>query len=136
MGLPPLVGREEEAQFLTERWAQVKQGASQVVLLSGEAGIGKSRLVRVLREHLAGEPYIRLECRCSAYHRNSALYPVIDLLQRVFQFDRDDSPRDKLGKLEATLKQYRVTAPETMGLFASLLSLPAPEQHPPLALSP
>src|SRR5438132_126663 len=78
-GLTPLVGREAEVTLLLDRWAQVKDGLGQVVLLSGEAGIGKSRLVQVLKDHLAGEPYTLLECRCSPYHTNSALYSVIDL---------------------------------------------------------
>src|SRR5262249_7475729 len=86
-GLIPLMGREAEVTLLLDRWAQVKDGLGQVVLLSGEAGIGKSRLVQVLKDHLAGEPHTLLECRCSSYHINSALYPVIDLWQRMFQVE-------------------------------------------------
>jgi class 3 adenylate cyclase len=90
-GLTPLVGREQEVGLLRERWAQVQEGVGQVVLLSGEAGIGKSRLVQVLKEHVAAEPQAWLTpCQCSPYYQNSALYPVIDLLERVvLQFTRD-----------------------------------------------
>jgi class 3 adenylate cyclase len=83
-GLTPLVGREPEVALLLERWAQVKDGVGQVVLLSGEAGIGKSRLVQVLTEHVATEPQAWLTpCQCSPYHQNTALYPMIELLERV-----------------------------------------------------
>jgi len=81
-GLTPLVGREPEVALLRERWAQVKDGSGQVVLLSGEAGIGKSRLVQVLIEHVASEPQAWLTpCQCSPYYQNTALYPMIDLLE-------------------------------------------------------
>jgi AAA ATPase domain/Adenylate and Guanylate cyclase catalytic domain len=83
-GLIPLVGREQEVGLLLERWAQVKDGLGQVVLLSGEAGIGKSRLVQVLKEHVAAEPHAWLTpCQCSPYYQHTALYPLIDLLERV-----------------------------------------------------
>ena len=86
--------------LLQERWAQSTDGLGQVVLLSGEAGIGKSRLVQVLKAHVESEPHTRLECRCSPYYQNSALYPVIDLFQRTLQLHRDDTPPQKLSKLE------------------------------------
>src|SRR5712671_3578027 len=136
-GLTPLVGREAEVTLLLDRWAQVKDGLGQVVLLSGEAGIGKSRLVQVLKDHLAGEPHTLLECRCSSYHANSALYPVIDLWQRVLRFETAEAPAAKLGKLEQMLAQYRLPLAETVPLFAALLSLPLPDgRYPPLALTP
>jgi class 3 adenylate cyclase len=93
-GLTPLVGRQQEVGLLRERWAQVKDGFGQVVLLSGEAGIGKSRLVQVLKEHVATEPQAWLTpCQCSPYHQHSALYPMIDLLERVaLRFEREESP--------------------------------------------
>jgi len=134
-GLTPLVGREAEATLLLDRWAQVTDGLGQVVLLSGEAGIGKSRLVQVLKDHLAGEPHTRLECRCSSYHTNSALYPVIDLWQRMLRFETAEAPADKLGKLEQMLAQYRLPLAETVPLFAALLSLPN-DRYPALALTP
>ena len=91
-GLTPLVGRESEVALLLERWAQSQDGRGQVVLLRGEAGIGKSRLVEVLREHVISQGATRIAFRCSPYHQNSALYPVIDHLQRFLQWQRDDAP--------------------------------------------
>jgi class 3 adenylate cyclase len=135
-GLTPLVGREQEAALLLERWAQVKDGMGQVVLLSGEAGIGKSRLVQVLKEYVVGRPHVRWECRCSPYYQHSALYPVIDVMQWTLQFERDDTPDQKLSKLEGALGQYGVALPEVVPLLASLLSLPLPHRYPPLTLSP
>ena len=85
-GLTRLVGREHELGLLCERWAQVKDGLGQVVLLSGEAGIGKSRLVQALKEHLAGEAYTRVECRYSPYYQNTALYPVVTHVQRLLRW--------------------------------------------------
>jgi class 3 adenylate cyclase/predicted ATPase len=134
-GLTPLVGREAEVTLLLDRWAQVTDGLGQVVLLSGEAGIGKSRLVQVLKDHLAGEPSTLLECRCTPYHTNSALYPVIDLWQRVLQFETAEAPADKLHKLEQMLAQSRLPLAETVPLFAALLSLPE-DGYPALALTP
>src|SRR5206468_10067534 len=107
-GLTPLVGWEQEVGVLLERWAQVKEGIGQVVLLSGEAGIGKSRLVQVLTAHVASEPQAWLTpCQCSPYHQNTPLYPLIELLERVaLRFDREESPQQKLRKLEGFLVQY------------------------------
>src|SRR5262249_38788965 len=82
-GFTPLVGRHTEVTLLLERWTQVQEGSGQVVVLSGEAGIGKSRLAQVLKQHLADEAVTQLECRCSSYHQHSAWYPVIELLQRI-----------------------------------------------------
>ena len=123
-GLTPLVGREPEVTLLQERWAQSTDGLGQVVLLSGEAGIGKSRLVQVLKAHVESEPHTQLECRCSPYYQNSALYPVIDLFQRTLQLHRDDTPPQKLSKLEGTLEQYGFSLSDMVPLFHSLLSLP------------
>src|SRR5215510_2468757 len=100
-GLTPLVGREQEIRLLLEHWEQVKDGVGQVVLLSGEAGIGKSRLVQVLKEHVASEPQAWLTpCQCSPYYQHTALHPMIDLLERVvLRFERGESPQQKLHKL-------------------------------------
>jgi class 3 adenylate cyclase/tetratricopeptide (TPR) repeat protein len=133
-----LVGREQEIGLLRERWAQVKEGLGQVVLLSGEAGIGKSRLVQVLTEHVAAEPQAWLTpCQCSPYYQNTALYPMIELLERVaLRFEREESPPQKLRKLEGFLVQYGLPLPETVPLFAALLALPLPADYGPLTVSP
>jgi predicted ATPase/class 3 adenylate cyclase len=137
-GWTPLVGREQESGVLLERWAQVKDGLGQVVLLSGEAGIGKSRLVQVLTEQVAAEPRAWLTpCQCSPYYQNTALYPLIELLERVaLRFDRDESPPQKLGKLEGFLVQYGLPLAEAVPLLAALLSLPLPADYAPLTVSP
>ena len=135
-GLTPLVGREQEIGLLLERWAQVKDGMGQLVLLSGEAGIGKSRLVQVLTARLAGETHTRIEYRCTSQTQHSALYPVIAHLERALAFARDDTPEAKLHKLEAALAQSTFPLPEIVPLFAALLSLPLPTQYPALTLTP
>jgi predicted ATPase/class 3 adenylate cyclase len=137
-GWTPLVGREQEIGVLRERWAQVKDGLGQVVLLSGEAGIGKSRLVQVLTEQVATEPQAWLTpCQCSPYHQNTALYPMIDLLERVvLRFDREESPQQKVGKLEGFLVQYGLPLAEAVPLLVALFSLPLPADYAPLAGSP
>jgi predicted ATPase len=133
-----LVGREQEVGLLRERWAQVKDGLGHVVLLSGEVGIGKSRLVQVLKEHVAAEPQAWLTpCQCSPYYQNTALYPMIDLLERVaLRLERDESPQQKLRKLEGFLVQYGLPLTEAVPLFAALLSLPLPADYAPLTVSP
>jgi class 3 adenylate cyclase/predicted ATPase len=136
-GLTPLVGRESEVTLLLERWEQAKAGHGQVILLTGDAGIGKSRLVQVLKDHVANEPHVRWECRSLSYYQNTALYPLTDLFQRTLQWQQDETADEKLGKLEQTLRQYRLPLEETVPLFAPLLSLSLSEdRYPPLALSP
>jgi predicted ATPase len=107
-----------------------------VVWLSGEAGIGKSHLVQVLKEHVAHEPHLRWECRCSPYYQHSAFYPLIELFQRVLRWTSEDAPDDKLRKLEAALAPYPVSLPEVVPWVAALLSLPLPDRYPPLSLPP
>jgi class 3 adenylate cyclase/tetratricopeptide (TPR) repeat protein len=135
-GLTPLVGRDLEVSLLRERWTQAKEGEGQVILLSGEAGIGKSRLVQTLKEQATAEGATRLEFRCSPYHQNSAFYPIIDHLQRLLQFHRDDAPQAKLEKLQETLARYRFPQADTVPLLAALLSLPQPKDAPHLTWSP
>jgi class 3 adenylate cyclase/predicted ATPase len=137
-GWTPLVGREQEIALLLERWAQVKEGVGQVVLLSGEAGIGKSRLVQVLTEQAAAEPQAWLTpCQCSPYYQNTALYPMIELLERVaLRFEREESSQQKLNKLEGFLVQHGLPLAEAVPLLAALLSLPLSTDYAPLAMSP
>jgi class 3 adenylate cyclase/predicted ATPase len=135
-GLTPLVGREREVDLLVKCWEDAKQGLGQVVVLSGEAGIGKSRLVQAVKDRLANEPYTRLECRCSPYAQHSALYPVIDFGRRLLQWQRDEPPDVTLDKLEAALAPYEVSLPEVVPLLASLLSLPLSERYALPQLTP
>jgi class 3 adenylate cyclase/DNA-binding winged helix-turn-helix (wHTH) protein len=137
-GLTPLVGREPEVGLLLERWARVKAGMGQVVLLSGEAGIGKSRLVHMLKDQVATESQAWLTpCQCSPYHHNTALYPLIDLLERVtLRFDREESQQQKLRKLEGLLVQHGLNLAEAVPLLAALLSLPLSADYAPLTMSP
>jgi len=135
-GLTPFVGREHEVGLLRERWVQSKAGRGQVVVLSGEAGIGKSRLVQVLQEHIAGEVYTKLEGRCSPYAQQSPLYPVVEQVQRWLQWRQDDTPQVKLRKLEESLEAAGFVLEEVVPLFAALCSLPLPDRYPPLNLVP
>jgi class 3 adenylate cyclase len=133
-GLTPLVGRESEVALLLERWEQVKAGQGQVVLLTGDAGIGKSRLVQMLKEHVANEPHVCWECRSAEYSQNTALFPLVDLFQRILRFEAHETPDTRVEKLEHALRPYRLPVAETVPLFAPLLALPIPEdRYPPLA---
>ena len=133
--LTPLVGRDEEIDLLLRRWARAKAGDGQVVLVSGEPGIGKSRITAALAERLQGEPHIRLRYFCSPYRQDSALFPFIDQLGRAAGFARDDMASAKLEKLESLLA--RAAPPdEDVALIADLLSLPASERRPLPDLSP
>jgi hypothetical protein len=134
-GLTPFIGREHEVELLQERWERAKQGSGQVVLLSGEPGIGKSRLVQEFKERFAHEGATRIEFRCSPYHQNSAFYPIIEHLQRLLHL-REDVPAVKLEKLQHTLRHYRFSQSDTAPLLATLLSLPHPEGSPPITGSP
>jgi class 3 adenylate cyclase/predicted ATPase len=135
-GLTPLVGREEEIGLLLERWSEAKDGEGQVVLLSGEAGIGKSRIVRGFRERLEDEPHNRILYYCSPYHQNSAFYPTIDQLDRGLRFEKDDSSAERLNKLDAVLENLGLPLEEHAFPLATLLSLPVNGRYPPLELSP
>jgi predicted ATPase len=132
--LTPLIGRDQEFGLLLDRWEQVKEGRGQVILLSGEPGIGKSRLAHTLREYVAAEGSLLYEARCSPYHQQSALYPLMDVLQRTLLFTRHDSDDEKVERLERALGLYNLQ--DTLPLFTALLSLPTPAQYPSLNLTP
>jgi class 3 adenylate cyclase/predicted ATPase len=133
--LTPLVDRDEEIDLLVRSWARTKTGDGQVVLVSGEPGLGKSRITATLEERLHAEPHLRLRYFCSPYHQDSALFPFIDQLGRASGFMRDDSSAAKLDRLEALLA--RATPPdEDVALLADLLSLPGSKRHPLPNLSP
>jgi class 3 adenylate cyclase/predicted ATPase len=134
--LTPLVGREPEIALLLERWERAKEGDGQVVLLSGEPGIGKSRIVQELRGRLSDELYTRVSHYCSPYHTSSPLYPVIALLERAAGFDRTDTADAKLDKLEALLAPSATDVQEATRLLAAVLAIPADHRYPPLALTP
>jgi class 3 adenylate cyclase/predicted ATPase len=136
-GAPLLVGREEESGLLRRRWDQSKARLGQVVFVSGEAGIGKSALVEGLRAQVRAEGLPRIAFRCSPYHVNSALYPVIIHIEHLLQFESSDSPATRLAKLEAGLRSYGLPLAEVVPLFAGLLSVPLPaERYAALTLTP
>jgi predicted ATPase len=132
----PLVGRDEELALLRRRWQQAKGQEGCMVLVSGEPGIGKSRLAHALFEGLSKEPHTRLRLFCSPYHRDSALYPTITQPERAAGFRSDDSADERLDKLEAVLAKATNNFGEAAPLLAALLSPPAGERYPPLNLTP
>ncbi|MCK1606571.1 AAA family ATPase [Bradyrhizobium sp. 166] len=136
MATTALVGRDQELALLLERWEQAKEREGQIVLLGGEAGIGKSRLVRALRDHLAGAPHTPLSHFCSPFHTSTALYPVIGLLERAAGIRREDAPEQQLDKLEAMLALATSDVHESAPVLADLLAIPTGERYSPLALSP
>jgi class 3 adenylate cyclase/predicted ATPase/energy-coupling factor transporter ATP-binding protein EcfA2 len=134
-GLTALVGREKEFELLRRRWFKATNGEGQVVLLSGEPGIGKSRLATAFVGLLAGEPHIRLRYFCSPQHTDSALYPIIGQIERAAGLEREDTSRAKLDKLDRLLKQTSTSAQDA-ALFADLLSLPNDGRYPVVELTP
>jgi predicted ATPase/class 3 adenylate cyclase len=134
-GQPPLVGREEEMLLLLRRWQQAQEGQGQAVLISGEPGIGKSRLTVSLQERIQDTLHTELSYFCSPHHSNSALYPVINQLQRAAHFQPGDTSEQRLDKLDALLARTD-TAVEDQGLLADLMSLPTGSRYPVLSLSP
>jgi class 3 adenylate cyclase/DNA-binding winged helix-turn-helix (wHTH) protein/predicted ATPase len=134
--LTPLVGREVEMMLLQERWQRVQEGEGQVVLLSGEAGIGKSRLADTLRAQVASAGAVQILLRCSPYHTHSALFPVLVHLQRLARLHPEDAPATKLDKLEQMLRGYRLASAQVVPLFAALMAVPLDQRYPPVQLTP
>src|SRR5262245_59386024 len=132
----PLLGRDEEIGLLMRRWQQIKRGNGSVVLISGEAGIGKSRLAETVVERLSNDPHIRLRRFCSPHHQDSALFPTISQLGRAAEFRRDDTDQQRLDKLEALLVEAGADLSEAVPLIADLLSVPVGVRYPPLSLTP
>jgi predicted ATPase len=132
----PIIGREHEIGLLMERFELAKEGEGQVVLLSGEPGIGKSRMIGALRDQLGNEPFTPLSHFCSPFHVNSAFYPVIKLLEHAALFEPGDLPDQKLDKLEALLAQAVGKVGDVSPLMAELLSIPTGQRYPPLNLTP
>jgi class 3 adenylate cyclase/tetratricopeptide (TPR) repeat protein len=133
--LTALVGREEELELLLRRWQRAKSGEGQVVLLSGEPGIGKSRLTAALLERVATEPHTRLRYFCSPQHTDSALYPIMGQMERAAGLAHDDTPKARLDKLDAVLAQTS-TSIQDAALFADMLSFPNDGRYPALELAP
>jgi tetratricopeptide (TPR) repeat protein len=132
----PLVGRAEEVELLLRRWEQAKAGDGQVVLISGEPGIGKSRIAQTIVERPSSEPHTRLRYFCSPHHQDSALYPSITQLERAAGFRREDTAEQRLAKLEAVLALGTNDLGEAVSLLADLLSIPTGDRYPPLSLTP
>jgi TOMM system kinase/cyclase fusion protein len=132
----PMVGRAREMEILLERWGRLRGGSGQSVLVTGEPGIGKSRLVRELSRRVRGEAHTWLECRCAPDSMNSALYPIVDLLVRTLDLGVEPTPEGKAGKLTAFLSRYGFDLADAMPLFSPLLSLPLGPSYKPAAVSP
>src|SRR5262249_55495580 len=151
-GLTPLTGRDHEISLLKDRWEQAQEGMGQVVLLIGEPGLGKSRLVYTIKQYVRGQagdpgetvPHPSsagaqaaqgspvIEWRCSPHYQNSGLYPGGDFFERLLGFGRDEAPADRFDRLVRHLREYDLAQPDIVPLFASLLSLPPDNRFPPL----
>ncbi|HTF77727.1 MAG TPA: adenylate/guanylate cyclase domain-containing protein, partial [Bradyrhizobium sp.] len=127
--LVPLVGREEELELLLRRWNQASRGEGRVVLLAGEPGVGKSRLIAALQERLQSQPHVRIRYFCSPRYTDSALYPIINQLERAARFERGDAPAQKLAKLQTLLAPAVSKQTAEVPLLADLLSIPRDGQH-------
>jgi predicted ATPase len=141
-GLTPLTGRDHEVSLLKDRWEQAQEGMSQIVSIVGEPGLGKSRLVYTMKQHVLGQtaegevdaPVI--EWRCSPHFQHTGLYPAIDFYERALGFGREEATQARFDRLLHRLEEYGLARPETVPLWAALLSLPTPDRFPPLSLSP
>src|SRR4051812_1043582 len=135
-GLTPLVGRDEEVDLLLRRWSQAQDGEGQVVLLCGEPGIGKSRVLNALRERLEGQGVLALRFQCSPYHVNSAFWPIIDNFERALKFARDEPAEAKLDKLEALIVAHYSRPLADVRFVATTLSIPCEERYGKLSMTP
>jgi TOMM system kinase/cyclase fusion protein len=134
--LTPFVGRDSELAFLNQLWDDTKEGRGQIVVVSGEPGIGKSRLVQILKDKVIEEGNIRLNCQCWPHFKNSAFHPLIELILRSMDIRREDTPEVKVQKLEKSLISLGLTLPEAVPLFGALLSIPFESKYSPLSLPP
>jgi class 3 adenylate cyclase/predicted ATPase len=135
-GLTPFIGRDDELRLLLNRWDQVREGEGQVVLIFGEAGIGKSRLVQHFHKLISDAPHIWVECAAASLHQNTPFYAVEDLLQQGFRWRREQNDEERLAGLEASLRLAGVKLSEGTPLIAPLMNLPVPAKYPPLAIPP
>src|SRR5262249_51207940 len=136
VGVTTLVGREQELAALLDHWDRAEDGGGQVVLVSGEAGIGKSRLMRALRDRLADERHTWLECCGSPYHPNSAFHPVIGLLRQSLRFSEEISPDEEIASIERAVDLSGINREAAVPLIAKLLTIPLTNRYVPLELSP
>ena len=134
--LTPLVGREDELELLQRRWRRAALGDGQIVLVSGEAGIGKSRMLAAFEDGLSREPHLRLQVFCSPHYQDSTLYPIIAHIERAARFARDDLPETKLAKLEALLSQSGAVDSDELALFAEVMGLATESRHRSPSLDP
>jgi class 3 adenylate cyclase/predicted ATPase len=135
-GLTPFIGREEELRLILHRWDQVRENEGQVILVAGEAGIGKSRLVQRFHEQIVGTPHTWVDCAAAALHQNTPFYAIADMLQQSFRWRGEQSADERIAGLEASLELAGVKLNEALPLIAPLLNLPIPAKYPPLAIAP
>lgn len=135
-GLTSFVGREDELRILARRWDSARHGEGQLVLISGEAGIGKSRLLDELRTRLAGTPHTWIECTCIPYFQNTPFYPIAEMLEQAFSWEAGQPAGHKLAQLEHSLEAFGLQSAQAVPLLAPLLNLPLPDKYPPLATAP
>jgi len=134
--LTPLVGREAEIALLLERWRQAKDGEGQVVLISGEPGIGKSRIIKEFQARISADRHLLLDYQCSPYHTNTPYYPITDHTARIAHFGPDDPPQLKLDKLEEMIASNGLDVASVAPLFAAALSIPSGDRYPQLEINP
>src|SRR5262249_42594850 len=134
--LTPMVGRQQEIALLLDRWELARVGEGQVVLLQGEPGIGKSRMLLAFRERLRERVQVTLQSQCSPYYTNSAFYPIADHLERTLKFERSDTADQRLDKIERHLIDQFERSQTDCNLLARALALPGEERYGPLEISP